>query len=89
MALTSTYAFEQTDVRGNFTFANVPFSSVTFCWAWGNVSPGSLLTVCREDREFTIDLYMRFNAADFLGLIDTPEREQERHKESEINGALG
>jgi hypothetical protein len=32
---------------------------------------------------------MRFNAADFLGLIDTPEREQERHKESEINGALG
>ncbi len=70
MALTSTYVFDQTDLRGNFTFTNVAQLFATFSESESNSGSTSTLFVAREAREFLIDLYSRFNSADFLFLID-------------------
>jgi hypothetical protein len=66
----STYQFNQTDLRGGFSFANLGFFTDMFSESWANVAPGSILTIQRPSDEYTIDLYSWFNATDFLTLID-------------------
>jgi hypothetical protein len=72
MALTSTYVFDQTDLRGNFKFTNVgSLGFYSLSWTWANLSPGSTLTALRPNQEIDIDLYALFNRSDFFWLIDT------------------
>jgi hypothetical protein len=70
MAEISTYVFNQTDLRGNFSFTNMAQLFTTFGETAQNTSSGSTLTVSRESREVLIDLYDTFNRSDFLFLID-------------------
>src|SRR5712691_6808475 len=70
MGLTSWYVFDHTDLRGNFTFTNVPTFGPTFYEDETNLGSTSTLFVSREDREISIDLYDLFNSGNFLSLID-------------------
>lgn len=71
MAEISTYVFSQSNLRGNFMFANLcllfddPFS-----WTVSTTNSSSVLTVTRATEEFLINLYERFNRPDFLYLLD-------------------
>ena len=70
MGLTSTYVFDQTDLRGNFSYTNIALLDVKFSESASNAGSTSMLVVARERRELLIDLYDRFNQMDFFYLID-------------------
>jgi hypothetical protein len=70
MALVSTYVFDQSDLRGNFTFNNAALLFTSFAETTSSTDSSSVLTVNRENGELLVDLYIRFNQTDFLSLID-------------------